>query len=1055
MSCRRSILCLAASTFIACWTAGAQGVTGSGVYGNVNAPDRSGTIRVLIRHDSTGYSIEVPVSHGRFFIQNLEPGGPYTLTTRAVGFRPARRANVVLALGELRRVDFVLHSLAETLDTVIVAAGDDVLHRGVHADGGTGMSITSAQLEKLPTLNRDLYDFVRLVPQISTKISLASPGVSAAGTGFRFNNFQINGVSDRTLSGSLSTPGGTRSISLDAVKEYQVLLSPYDVRYGDFAGALVNAVTKAGTNDLRGSMFVYGRTDDFARDIPADSVPPYERVQYGFSLGGPIVRDRVHFFVASDFQHFTFPAPGPYLGQPENAPRPLPVSLSDLERFEAIMRSFDLTPGSAAAVENSRPLLNLYSRLDVALPELNSRVVFSHNYGAGDEIDFSRRERDVRTDFPLTSSVVERKSRFRTTAGRIHTALRRAGGGDNELILSYRRDRLEAVPSVFQPIVRVAVRPVSGSALTLTAGTPDVAQGPGFRASSLQVRNTLTLPFGSSHVVTTGAELERFTLRRGTARVSYGTWTFASLTDFALGVPERYDVRIGFEPSDVPLRGTQYAAYLSDRWQIGDRLMLTAGLRGDVLDIGGHAPYNPVIDSLFSRRTDAMPRVRVELSPRAGFKWQPSPTNRDQLRGGIGIFASRYPLGWAHTAQTAFGAGGTLTCGGATGRGPPPVFSTDYRNPPIACSGGNTVTSDFQGDVNLLDRKLRMMRVLRSSLAYDRQLSRSVVFTNEALFSRALSDFVAVNLKLGDPVGADANGRVMYGELTPAGQYNPPPGFTEVIDLRNTSRNHSWSLATRLERKQAAGFTGFLSYTFSRARDVQTLTRVNNRGTVLWGSARVTSGRHDRLAPDISSNDIPHRIVVAGTYARPWRFGRSEVSFYYVGESGRPFTYVASGESRRGDLNADGSNINDPIYVPLDAGDSTEIRISSITERAAFESFIERMPCLRSQRGKILARNSCREPWSNVTIASLRHSIPVAGRSLEMQMDIFNVLNLLKRSWGQWREADPALLEHVGQIVTSSQSSMPLFRFDTTSSEWNTSSVESSYQLQLAVRYRI
>ena len=157
----------------------------------------------------------------------------------------------------------------------------------------------------------------------------------------------------------------------------------------------------------------------------------------------------------------------------------------------------------------------------------------------------------------------------------------------------------------------------------------------------------------------------------------------------------------------------------------------------------------------------------------------------------------------------------------------------------------------------------------------------------------------------------------------------------------------------------------------------------------------------------------------------------------------------------RGDLNADGSNANDPIYVPLDARDSTEIIVNSTSERAAFESLIERTPCLRSQRGKIMARNSCREPWSNVTIASLRHSIPVARRSLEMQVDVFNVLNLLRSNWGHRREAATLLLQHDRQVATQSQGSMSVFLLNPSSLDWATSPVESSYQLQLAVRYRI
>jgi hypothetical protein len=208
------------------------------------------------------------------------------------------------------------------------------------------------------------------------------------------------------------------------------------------------------------------------------------------------------------------------------------------------------------------------------------------------------------------------------------------------------------------------------------------------------------------------------------------------------------------------------------------------------------------------------------------------------------------------------------------------------------------------------------------------------------------------------------------------------------------------------------------------------------------------------------------------TYRAPWRRWSTEFSFYYVGESGSPFTYLAWGLGRRGDLNADGSNANDPIYVPASASDTSEIQFSGRSDSAgadnspgalavrvgrqqvAFERFIERTPCLRRQRGHILARNSCREPFSHTTTASLRQAIPVGGTALEAELDVFNVLNLLKNDWGHYRVAAPALLEQVGQTGGALGATQPIFRFDATRPEWTTLHAESAFQLQFALRYR-
>ena len=1048
---------------------GAQGVSTSGIAGRVGTDDRSVVeIRVRVVHEATGFAVEARASHDRFLVEGLEPGGPYTVTARAIGFVPARLAGIQLALGERREVALVLHRLATRLDTVAVV--DRAIAERAHG-GGTATMIADSLIDRLPTLNRDLYDFLRLVPQISTQIGLSSPGISAAGMNFRLNNFLINGVSERTLSGSVSNAfGGGRSVPLDAVREYQALLAPYDVRYGDFAGALINTVTKSGTNELRGSAFAYGRTDRLSRGGDLAPATSYERAQYGFSVGGPIVRDRLHFFVAPEVQHFTYPVSGPYLGQPSTVRPPLQVDVAYLARFDSIMRRYGLSAGSAGPIEIGNPLRNVFARLDLALPRWNSRLAVWDNWGNGDDLALSRARLDT---FSLSSYEVTRRSRVNLTAMQVNTALRRAGGGHNELLLSRSASSLDGVGAVEQPIVRVSVPSISGGRVTLNSGTHETAQRSDFSSRSLALRDHLTLPIGSAHVATVGLEIEQFAIRRGNGAGSYGTWNFASLDDFSLGVADRYDVTVSYEQTEAELRGHQYAAYVGDQWRVTRGLSLTAGLRADMLAVDGRAPAQPLIDTLFGRRTDETPRRRVELSPRLGFDWDVAGGGEHRLRGGLGVFTGRYPLAWAQAALSSYGAAsGVLRCtaSGTLARRPP-TFTPDVRSPPTACAGGASIG---RGDVDLLDRDLRMARVARGSVAHEWRLPRRLLLTNEALVTRSLTDFVFVNLNLTDSAGADANGRVMYGTIGPTGAatVQTRSDFTEVIDLRNAGLGHSYQLSTRLESTRTSGLGGFASYTVSRVRDVETPLRVNTRGTVAWSSARVMSGRHDDLSVTRSSNDIPHHVVIAATYTAPWRRASTALAFYYVGESGRPFTYLAKATQGHGDLNADGSNGNDPIYVPRSALDTTEIRFSGLSDSVAadksssaqairvraqqnaFESLIERTPCLRRQRGRILERNSCREPWSHTTVASLRQWIPVGRRTLEAQVEVFNLLNLMNGAWGRRREAAPGLLEHVGQVSDTTRGTLPVFRFDANAADWTTVNQASAFQLQLALRYR-
>ncbi|HUQ20830.1 MAG TPA: hypothetical protein VM099_14530 [Gemmatimonadaceae bacterium] len=1031
----------------------AQGVGTSGIRGTVHAdqPGVSTETRIRVTRTMSGFVTEVIASHGRFLVEGLEPGGPYTIEVRQLGFAPIRRDRLYLALGELLEIDFTLHPESVRLQTVDVVATPI-------ANGGTSTIIGESLLHSLPSFNRDFYEFVRLVPQVSTKIALPSPGFSAGGVGFRFNNFLINGASERTAGGSVSTSfGGGKSIPLDAVQEYQVLLSPYDVRYGDFTGGLVNTVTKSGTNQLTGSAFAFGRSDRLARaSVTADGTS-YDRAQYGFSIGGALVRDRVHFFFAPEFQHFTFPAAGPYVGQPQNSSVPVPVGPADLAQLTNILSKYGLEAGSSARVENGNPLRNVFSRIDVALPGWNSRAVVWNNYRGSDDVSFSRAARDT---FSLSTYQVTRRSSGTQTAFQLHTTLVRGGGGHNEVLLSRRSEAMISKGNVDQPIVRVSVPATAGGRTTLNTGTHEAAQGTGVNAITISLKDNISLPIGAAHVLTAGADAERIRIQRKGIINAYGTWTFASLDDFASGVADRYEVGVDLGSATVPLHATQYAAYLSDQWSPFASLSVTTGLRADLLAIDGHAPYSGGIDSIFGRRTDQTPRRRVELSPRVGFIWDVA--SRQRIRGGFGIFATRFPLAWAHTALSSYGAGtALLTCGRSpSDAGPTPAFHADHATPLLTCGNGVGVSSSMRGDVDLLDGDLRMMRVARASLAFEQKLQSDVRFTGEALVTRALSDFAFVNVNLREPASTDRNGRTMYGTIAPTGLATPDriSGFSEVIDLRNTSAGRSYELTSRIEKDFSRNVTGLFSYTFSKVRDAMTPLRVNTRGTTAWASSRVLSGRQDDFTPGISSDDVPHRVVLAGSYStlRRWK---SELSFYYLGESGRPFTYIAFGSLRRGDLNADGTNTNDPVYVPANALDVNEIKFDGNAESVAlqqdrFEKLVAQTSCLRRQQGKILERNTCREPWSNTTVASLKQRIPFGERSIEAQLDIFNVLNLLNTRWGIRREAVSTLLEHVGQTAGTVETSQPVFHFNPDFSQWNDNATESVFQLQLALRYR-
>lgn len=1050
----------------------AQGVTSAGIHGFVRARDGGDVdgVRVDIRNTATGVAVHTTVRHGRFVAGGLEVGGPYSVVLSGLGFRPERRDGLVLALGESYELHVEMRPVATPLDTVrtvlSISAGPNLQDAGI--------IIGDSLLHRLPTLNRNLYDFVELSPFASTKIGVAAGGMSGGGEGFRFNEFLLNGVSQRSVSGHVPPEfSGAESAPFEAVREYRILLTPFDVRYGDFTGALVEAVTRSGTNRFQGSVFSSWRSDRIAQQPADTSTTPYDRLQYGLSFGGPIRRDRLHFFVAADLQRFTSPAPGPYLGQSANSSPPLPVSEADFARLDQILRGYGLHAGSPGPVENRNPLTSLFARVDATIPEMRSRAILWTNASWARNLNFSRLATAM---FPLSSFAATQASGVQSAALQLDTDLPRAGGGHNELIVSRYRAGSSARADVRQPIILVEVPGVGGGTVLLQSGTPAIAQGSSLDGRSIELRDDVTLPLGATHIMTVGIVAREFRANRHGVPDPYGTWTFASLDSLAQGTAQRFTMDGDLGSANVSRLGAQYAVYIGDQWQVGERVAITTGLRADLLQLSGHAPHNPTVDSIFGRRTDATPRQRPQLSPRVGFSWDVSGSGRDRLRGGAGTFTVRPPIAWLHAPLYSYGTGlGTLKCGiSPMDLGPPPSFNPDYRAPPISCANGSSVTSSPRGSVDLLDRGLRMAQTVRAALAYDRRLPWGLAGTLEAMATRNLADFEFVNLNLAGPQTRDAHGRVLYGTIDTSGVARPllRSGFFEVIDLRNVSRDHAAQLSAQVEKHFGQTNTAMASYTFSRVRDVQTPLRVNTTGTENWAS-RAISGREDDPRPGISLNDIPHRVVLAGTQRAPWHRWPTAISFYYVGESGSPFTYVAwSAIPGVGDLNADGSGSNDPIYVPRNAYDTNEVRFAAITRQVtvpggvrtdtitaaqqadALERFIDGAHCLRRQRGRILERNSCREPWSSTTIASLRQALPFGGRAVQLQLDIYNLLNVVRRDWGQHRVASPALLEQVGQTAGAPSASQPIFHFAPGHSEWNTLPAQSAFQCQLALRYQ-
>jgi hypothetical protein len=1052
-------------------SAGAQGgVTTAAISGTVS--DQHGrsvaAADIEVVNRATGFTSRLR-SHedGWYVVSGLEVGGPYSVIVRRVGYQMRERNGLFLRLGQSRRADIRLDEQAVMLQSILTAANETGISR---TQAGVGTLVSDANIHRLPTADRDLFGFLRLAPQVST-----SYGPSAAGTSPRMNAFMIDGASEQGLFGGVAAGAiwGGKAISLEAVKEYEVLFSPYDVRQGNFAGALVNTVTRNGTNDLHGSAFYYGRYEALSRNVPFIRDARYQRTQAGFSLGGPLVRNRAHFFVATEFQRMVFPAVGPYIGQRVTRTPPLPVDAGDVERFQRAFEQWGLAPGSGGPVTGDDPLTNVFARVDVALPSWNSRLVLRENYGRSDSMAFSRPSPPPTPNcptpacFPLSSVarryVIEKSG----LVGQLFTSFR--NGASNELFVGRLGVTATISPVARQPLVVVLVPRANQDTASLQAGSYELSQVDNTNNQSAELTDNLTLPI-ARHRLTIGITGQRFHVRRLDLRGAYGIWQFSSVSALEQGTALSYRVAQDFGGADVTVPGGQFAAYIGDQWEASPRLTLILGLRADLPVFSARPPYAAVVDSVLRRRTDAIPSGRVQWSPRAGFNVDAHGDGRTIVRGGVGAFLGRPPLQWIGNAFQNYGRPRTLTCGGARGMGPVPVFSPDYINPPLACGNGARLTSNNVGAVNLVDPHLRLPHNLRASIGVEQHLPGDLVAGVDAMYSRALHELLFVNRTLGPPDSVDRHGRALYGAVGTKGQVTTTrvvPRFDDVIELTNQSRDHSYSVTGRVTKQFSTNADADVSVTYARARDVQSQRLTRNPAFDNWRFGRIVSGRHDLINTGVSDFDVPYRVVATSRYALPWRW-TTDLSVYYIGSTGFPFTYVAGGNQNSGDLNADGTNVNDPIYIPRSAYDPDEIQLVASTpgqdtvQRAALERFIDGARCLRRQRARIMERNSCRTPWTNTLNLSIRQSLPVAGtHTVSAELQVFNLLNLLNSRWGHVAlpgtvntvTAQVNLLSQVGQTAGSRLQSQPTFRFDPSTRRFGADNVDSYYQIQLAARY--
>lgn len=1028
-------------------------VTSSGIYGVVK--DAGGTtlpganIVAVHKPTSTQYAT-VSDSEGRFRLDQMRSGGPYSITVSYIGYRNFVEESLKLELGIPLKLSVLLKENSVTLRTAEVVY--DKSDKFSNDQPGVATHLGQDQIMNLPTISRSLQDVTKLSPQ----------GVSSSfvGTNYRFNNLSMDGASNNDVLGfqepasgaggtvASGTPGAlarTQPISLDAIQEVTVSIAPYDVQQGNFTGASVNAITRSGTNKLEGSVYAFGRNQYLTGKSVDDSrkaIEGFYDYQGGFRIGGPILKNKLFYFFNYERARISEPVLGEAGSAQSNVPIDVAQAISD-----TLVKKYNYQPGKFEAIDNRTLSDKFFVRFDYNLGKrhhftLRNNLIIA----AADNLERNN------TNFKFSSQQFTHKSMTNSLVGelksRIHNNL------SNHLILGFNRieDDRDYDGRVF-PHVQITYN----TANTIYLGTYREASIYGLTLNTFQLTDKLSVYKGRHHF-TVGTHNEIYNIEYRFLTAWNGRWEYRTLNDFFNDRPRRvrgvynlgnndFDFNKGNPSADF--RVFLLSAYLQDKIQVSERLSLTAGVRLDY-HLASDFPINSEVRSIneFEAYNNSI-SMQPQLNPRVSFQYQLNERNTLQLRGGSGLFSGRIPFAWYAYAHY--------------------ISGLNYGNIDLRPSGELAITEDLSDlrssqpnlrEINLIEKDFNLPKEWRSSLGLDLKLPKDWQITVEGMYSKTLNAVQFKSVNLTDPIGNfdGADNRPYYASSSNDRKVNP--NFTNVFLLTNTDEGYQYNATISVRKKINNNLSINGAYTYGESKDISNGVRNSFAANFNWNQAV----RPNDPGLAFSNFDIRHRFILGGTYTKSIsKRHHSMISMFFNAQSGSPYSYTYEG-----DVNRDGSSKNDLLYIPASSDEITfaditdgngNVLVTAEEQWKQLEAYINKDEYLRENRGKYAERNGARTPWNYRMDVRFAHKIYLnpekSGKHFELTLDILNFTNLLNRHWG-----------HQYFVPNNSNSSYQLIEFDKmegdtpvyqfknpAGSPWLTDQLNSRWQAQIGVRY--
>ena len=1051
---RRSFLILCLALLAAVPAVQAQVTTGS-ITGSVMAADGSALPGVTVEaiHTPTGTRYDaVTGSNGRFTIPNVRVGGPYRVTATLEGFRSFTDDRVTVPLGASADVPVTLQLETVSEAITVTASADDIINPN---RSGATSAVSAEQIETLPTVNRTIQDMARTNAYVNVDPQdQSSTRLYVAGKNNRYNSITIDGAVNNDLFGlaDTGTPGGQANalpISLDALEQIQIAVSPYDVRQGGFTGGGINVVTRSGTNDFSGSAFYSRREPSFVGNGPFYNVDPetkrwstlhrdlevreFDSEQYGGRFGGPILRDRLFFFVNGEKNSRA--EQGDYTAENfkpcnANAPPTCNPGINDVNTVRNfLINQFNYDPGTIGDIPQTSESDNLFGRIDWNIGSSN-QLTLRHNYvkAANDVISDRNTNR-----FRFPSAIYAFADETNSTVAQLNSTF--GGNFYNEARVNFTtiRDK-RAIPVAFPGIEIGGSGPRNADIL---AGTEQFSAANSLDQDILEITDDLTMLRGA-HTITIGTHNEFFEFKNLFMSSAYGHYYFRNMQDFLNLTPDQYFIT--FATGNDPRRPTafevaQYGLYASDQWTIGNNVTLTMGLRADMPQFADAPTENPVVFNAVNYHTSATASEEVVWSPRFGFNWQIS--NLQQLRGGIGQFAGRTPYVWISNSYGGTGVEQlTLTCARPNCT---PTFTADPFNQPTNFPAGGGAF-----ETNLTDPDFQLPRLLRATLGYDRILPWDLRATAEVLWSRTVEDVYYQNVNY-VPAGTNAfDGRPQFRRLSTA--------VSQAILLTNTSEGEQLMESVQLSKNFGRFVTLTGSYTHQDAESA-----FDGGSSTALSQWRFHHTRGDIYEPELSRSafETTHRFNIAGTLnfeTGPFSHG---LGLYYNAQSGRPYSLLFAT-----DINGDGQNTNDLLYIP--DPNNVIIRKNSgstwdsdpLTQWKAYLDYSQ-----IDGDDRILERYELNEPWARQLDLHYELGLPAffTVRSL-ITADLSNVLAIIDEDAGITRYVPNQNYSPVTYSGIDSATGKPIYTERAANtlglgSQYAVATDRSRWQMRLGVRF--